>query len=125
MICLQPARLIFFRFGKIAPWHGTSKNIMRENGSLSESGKLLHDEVSADDKALQVHARTLVRACCVFYRREKKEDCARFRCIVDFYISLGNFTHNVGQWIVLNHAIVYVETVRGGICRYILLTLKF
>jgi len=34
---------------------------------------------------------------------------------------LGNFAHNVGQRIVLNHAIVYNEAVRGGIHGYILL----
>jgi len=38
---------------------------------------------------------------------------------------LGNFAHNVGQRIVLNHAIVYNETVRGGIYKYILLTIEF
>jgi len=38
---------------------------------------------------------------------------------------LGNFAHNIGQWIVLNHAIVYNETVRGGIHGYILLTIEF
>jgi len=36
---------------------------------------------------------------------------------------LGNFAHNVGQRIVLNHAIMYNKTVRGGIHRYILLTI--
>jgi len=40
-------------------------------------------------------------------------------------IRLGNFAHNVGQRIILNHAIVYDETIRSDIHRHILLTLKF
>jgi len=38
---------------------------------------------------------------------------------------LGNFAHNVDQRIVLNHAIVYNETVRGGNHGYIFLTAEF
>jgi len=37
----------------------------------------------------------------------------------------GNFAHNIGQRIVLNHAIVYNEAVRGGIHGYIFLTIEF
>jgi len=39
--------------------------------------------------------------------------------------NLGDFAHNVGQRIILNHAIVYDETVRSGVHRHILLALKF
>jgi len=38
---------------------------------------------------------------------------------------LDNFAHNVGQRIVLNHAIMYNEAVCGGIHGYILLTIEF
>jgi len=38
---------------------------------------------------------------------------------------LSNFAHNIGQRIVLNHAIVYKEAVRGDIHEYILLTIEF
>jgi len=38
---------------------------------------------------------------------------------------LGNFAHNIGQRIVLNHANVYNEALRGGIHGYILLTIEF
>jgi len=38
---------------------------------------------------------------------------------------LGNFAHNIGQRVVLNHTIVYNETVRGGIHGYILLIIEF
>jgi len=31
-------------------------------------------------------------------------------------VRLGDFAHNVGQWIILNHAIVYDETIGCCIC---------
>jgi len=40
-----------------------------------------------------------------------------------YHLHLGNFAHNISQRIVLNYAIMYNETVRGGI--YILLTIEF
>jgi len=49
--------------------------------------------------------------------------------IVDFYIMLkvylGDFAHNVGQWIILSYVIVYDETIDCCICRHILLAVKF
>jgi len=36
----------------------------------------------------------------------------------------GNFAHNIGQRIILNHANVYNEALRGGIHGYILLTIE-
>jgi len=36
-----------------------------------------------------------------------------------------DFAHNIRQRIILNHAIVYNETIPNGIHRHILLTLKF
>jgi len=37
------------------------------------------------------------------------------------YIHFDDFAHNVGQWIILNHVIMYDETIRSGIHRHILL----
>ena len=45
---------------------------MRENESLSESGKLLYDKVSADDKALQVHERWYEHITFFIVERKKK-----------------------------------------------------
>jgi len=38
---------------------------------------------------------------------------------------LDNFAHNIGQRIVLNHAIAYNEAVRDSIHGYILFTIEF
>jgi len=38
-------------------------------------------------------------------------------------VRLGDFAHNVGQWIIPNHAIVY-ETTGCYICGHVLLTFK-
>jgi len=55
-------------------------------------------------------------------------NCGRNATYRRFYIMsevrLGDFAHNVGQWIILNHAIVYDETIGCCICEHILLTLK-
>jgi len=47
-----------FRILKEDPWIGVSENIMRENMSLPENGKLLHDKGFVNDKTLQIHERT-------------------------------------------------------------------
>jgi len=38
---------------------------------------------------------------------------------------LGDFTHNIDQWIILSYAIVYDEIISCYICRHILLAIKF
>jgi len=88
---------------------------MCENGSLFQHRHFLHDKLLVNDESL-TDPRTLARACC-------REDCGRLRSIVmyrRFYIMsemhLSDFAHNVGQWNMLNHAIVYDETIGYCIC---------
>jgi len=45
---------------------------VRENESLSESSKLLHNEGVADDKALQVHERSYEHVAFFIVERKKK-----------------------------------------------------
>jgi len=87
--------------------------------SLFERSKFLHKKVSSNDETLQIH-KYWYRHDCVL---EKTSMHRRF--LYRFQLHFSNFAHNVGQRIVLNHAIVYNETLRGGIHGYILLTIEF
>jgi len=82
---------------------------MCENGPLFQHRYFLYDKFLVNDECLQIHKRWHE------YVIEKiAVDCGRMRRIFirrRFYIMsevyLGDFTHNVGQWIILNHAIAY------------------
>ena len=95
---------------------------MRENGPLFQHRHFLHDKFLVNDESLQIHERWhdhVVEKTAV--------GCGRLRRIVDLIVlevHLGDFAHNVGQWIILNHAIVYDETIGCCICGYILFTFK-
>ncbi|KYN26662.1 hypothetical protein ALC57_03971 [Trachymyrmex cornetzi] len=39
------------------PWHGTRKNVMRENGPLFQHRHFLHDKFLVNDEFLQIHKR--------------------------------------------------------------------
>ncbi|KYN12749.1 hypothetical protein ALC57_15074 [Trachymyrmex cornetzi] len=39
------------------PWHGTRKNVMRENGPLFQHHHFLHDKFLVNDESLQIHER--------------------------------------------------------------------
>jgi len=100
------------------PWHG--KNVMCENSPLFQHRYFLHNKFFVNDEFLQIHEW----AYCW-------EDCDRLRSNATyrrFYIMsevrLGDFAHNIGQWIILNHAIVYDKTIGCCIYGHVLLTFK-
>ncbi|KYN17528.1 hypothetical protein ALC57_10177, partial [Trachymyrmex cornetzi] len=39
------------------PWHGTRKNVMRENGPLFQHSHFFHDKFLVNDESLQIHER--------------------------------------------------------------------
>ena len=90
---------------------------MRENGPLFQHRHFLHDKFLVNDESLQIHERWhrhVVENIVINYRR--------------FYIvsevHLGDFAHNVGQRIILNHTIVYDKTIGCRIRGHVLLTFK-
>ena len=89
---------------------------MRENDFLFQHCHFLHDKFLVNDESLQIHE------CWPGHVEKSEVDC-------DFYIKskvhLGDFAHNVGQWIILSYAIVYDETIGCYICGHILLAVKF
>ena len=123
---------------------------MRQNGPRSQHRHLLYDKPHPDEESLQVHERWYGHdEISLFDALIERNDASLqpshdtqiyillphpcFNCIgrKRKFLSMlprvhsDYFAHNVGQRIVLYHAIVYDETVRRGIRWYILLTLEF
>ena len=54
VISTQSRSAILFLTQEV-PWHGTRKNIMRENSSFSQHRYFLHDKFLFNDKSLQIY----------------------------------------------------------------------
>jgi len=105
------------------PWYGTRKNIMCENDPLFQHRYFLHNKFLVNDESLQIHESTNVARACCWEDYDRLRSNATFRFYIMSKVRLG-FTHNVNQWIILNHAIVYDEPIDYCICGHVLLTFK-
>ena len=93
---------------------------MRENGPLFQHCYFFHDKFLVNDEYLQIHE------CWYGHVVEKTAvNCGLYRRFYSMLeVHLSDFAHNVGQWIILNHAIVYDERIGCYIYGYVLLTFK-
>ena len=83
------------------PWHGTRKNVMCENGPLFQHRYFLHNKFIVNEESLQNVGTSIVV-------EKIAANCGRMwrRFYIMSEVRLSDFAHNVGQWIILNHAIV-------------------
>jgi len=83
---------------------------MCENGPLFQHRYFLHNKFLVNDESLQIHER--------WYEllRRLRPNVTYRKFYIMSEVRLGDFAHNVGQWIILNHAIVYDETIGCCIC---------
>ena len=83
---------------------------MCENSPLFQH---LHNKFFVNDESLQIHERwheRVVEKIAIDCGRMRSNTYRRFYIMSE--VRLGDFAHNVGQWIILNH--VYDETI--GCC---------
>lgn len=57
MIGNQPGSARPFGFCQGTPWHGTREDVVRDEGPLFESGKLLHYVLFSNEETLEIHER--------------------------------------------------------------------
>jgi len=72
------------------PWHGTHKNVIRENGPLFQHRHFLHEKFLVNDEFLQIHVGTDISS-----KRRRLRSIATYH---RFYIvsenHLGDFAQN-------------------------------
>ena len=78
------------------PHYETRKNIMSENGLLFQHRHFLHDKFLVNDESLQIH----VGMGMLSQRLRSIAAYCRFYIVSEMH--LGDYAHNVDQWIILN-----------------------
>ncbi|XP_018337471.1 PREDICTED: kelch-like protein 12 [Trachymyrmex septentrionalis] len=108
------------------PPESRSKDSSRES-SCEDVSRIVKCEPNLNDGSADVSVSDVQRSTNVgtdILSRRARSIAAYHRFYIVSEVHLGDFAHNVGQWIILNYAIVYDETIGLRYYGHVLLMFK-